>query len=146
MTAYLTGSEIAKKIADRFPESVLESNNQAVVIKSENLVKVLDFLKNDPDLKFNYLIDITSVDYYDHFEVVYQLASLELNHRTAIKTRCLDHEKPVVPSITSLWRGADFMEREIYDLMGIAFAGHPNLKRIVLWEGFSGHPLRKDYL
>jgi NADH:ubiquinone oxidoreductase subunit C len=63
-----------------------------------------------------------------------------------LKTRCNDREQPVVPSVISVWQGADFQEREIYDLLGIRFAGHPNMKRIFLWEGFKGHPLRRDYL
>jgi NADH-quinone oxidoreductase subunit C len=145
MTVALSGSEVAKQIAAQFPEAIIESNNQNVVIKSEYLLKTLEYLKNSSEFNFNYLADLTSADFYDYFELVYQLTSLEKNHRLTVKTRCYNHEKPVVPSITGLWRGADFMEREIYDLMGIAFAGHPNLKRIVLWEGFDGHPLRKDY-
>jgi NADH-quinone oxidoreductase subunit C len=146
MTVALAGSDVAGQIATLFSDAVVESDDRAVLIKSEYLVKVLDYLKNSPEMALNYLADMTSADYYDYFEVVYQLVSLEKNHRITLKTRCYDHEKPVVPSITGLWRGADFMEREIYDLMGIGFSGHPNLKRIVLWEGFNGHPLRKDYL
>jgi NADH-quinone oxidoreductase subunit C len=74
------------------------------------------------------------------------LSSLEHNHSLVIKTRCYDRKNPVLPSVVSLWQGADFQEREIYDLMGIRFEGHPNMKRIFLWEGFAGHPLRKDYM
>ena len=86
------------------------------------------------------------MDYYDYFEVVYQLTSMKHNHSLVLKTRCYDRINPVVPSVVRLWRGADFQEREVYDLMGISFEGHPNLKRIALWQGFEGHPLRKDYL
>ena len=68
------------------------------------------------------------------------------NHSIVLKTRCHDRENPSVPSVISLWQGADLQEREIYDLMGIRFEGHPNLKRLFLWDGFQGHPLRKDYL
>jgi NADH:ubiquinone oxidoreductase subunit C len=82
----------------------------------------------------------------DYFEVVYHLISLEHNHSLVLKTRCYDRDKPVVPSVVNLWRSADFQEREVYDLMGIIFDGHPNLKRLLLWEGFVGHPLRRDYL
>jgi NADH-quinone oxidoreductase subunit C len=146
MTVALAGPEVAQQITAQFPEAVVESGSRSVVIEKEYLTKVLDYLKNSPELALNYLADMSSVDYHDYFEVVYQVASLEKNHRLTLKTRCYDHEKPVVPSVTALWRGADFMEREIYDLMGIGFAGHPNLKRIVLWQGFDGHPLRKDYL
>ena len=97
-------------------------------------------------MKFDYLNYVTAVDYYSYFEVVYQLTSLEHNHSVIIKTRCYGRDNPVVPSVVGLWQGADFQEREIYDLMGIKFEGHPNLKRIFLWEGFPGHPLRKDFI
>ena len=96
-------------------------------------------------IDFDYLTNITAIDYYDYFEVVYQLTSLKQNRSLVLKTRCYGRENPVLPSLVSLWRGADFQEREIYDLMGIRFEGHPNMKRIVLWDGFPGYPLRKDY-
>jgi NADH-quinone oxidoreductase subunit C len=145
MTVVLSGQYVETKITARFPEAVCESHKQAVFIKSEYLLRVADYLKNSPELAF-LLNDITSVDYYDHFEVVYRLISLEHNQSMVLKIRCYDREKPEVPSIIDLWKGADFMEREIFDLMGIVFAGHPNMKRIFLWEGFVGHPLRKDYV
>jgi len=107
---------------------------------------VVAFLKDTQGLDLDYLNYITAIDYYDHFEVVYQLVSLEHNHSLVLKTRCYRRDNPTLPSVVSLWQGADFQEREIYDLMGIRFEGHPNMKRIVLWEGFQGHPLRKDYL
>jgi NADH-quinone oxidoreductase subunit C len=146
MTVSLAAPEVAKKIASQFPEAAAESSRQAVVVNSEYLDRTLEFLKNDPEFRLDYLADMTAADYYDYFEIVYQLVSLERNHRITLKTRCQDRQNPVVPSVTDIWRGAEFMEREIYDLMGIRFTGHPNLKRIVLWEGFNGHPLRKDYL
>ena len=146
MTLALSGKEIASQLEEKFPESVVESSEQEVVVKSDSLLDVAAFLKDTPDLDFNYLNYITAVDYYDHFEVVYMLSSLEHNHSLVMKTRCYDRENPVLPSVVSLWQGADFQEREIYDLMGIRFEGHPNMKRIFLWEGFQGHPLRKDYM
>ena len=103
------------------------------------------FLKESFVLDFDYLTNITGVDYFDDFEVVYQLISMKNNHSLTLKTRAYGRENSSVPSVTSLWRGAELQEREIYDLMGIRFEGHPNLKRIYLWEGFEGHPLRKDY-
>ena len=105
-----------------------------------------EFLKNTPVLDFDYLTNLTAVDYADYFEVVYHLVSLKHNHSLVLKTRCRDRDKPVVPSVVNLWRSADLQEREAYDLMGISFDGHPNLKRLLLWEGFVGHPLRRDYL
>lgn len=146
MTAQLSGGEMASKISDRFPEAVIGSTDQAVLIKSQKLIEVMTFLKNSPETSLDYLTDLTAVDYLDYFELVYRLTSLSLNHSLVIKVRCEDRENAEVASVTSLWKGADFMEREIFDLFGIRFAGHPNMTRIFLWEGFSGHPLRKDYV
>jgi NADH-quinone oxidoreductase subunit C len=146
MTVALSGKKIGGQLEKKFPGSIVESDPNNLVVKSDSLLAIAAFLKDAPDLDFNYLNYITAIDYYDHFEVVYQLISLKHNHSLVLKTRCYDRDNPVLPSLVSLWRGADFQEREIYDLMGIEFEGHPNMKRIVLWEGFEGHPLRKDYL
>ena len=146
MTIALSGKEIASQLEGKFPGSIVESNRNSLVVKSDFLLAVAAFLKNTPDLDFDYLNYITAIDYYNHFEVVYQFTSLKHNHSLVLKTRCYNRENPKIPSIVSLYKGADFQEREIYDLMGIKFEGHPNMKRIVLWEGFQGHPLRKDYL
>jgi NADH-quinone oxidoreductase subunit C len=145
MTTMLSGPDMAKLISSQFPNAVVESDVQSVTIKSDYLSSVLAYLKNNNGTAFNYLTDLTAVDYQDCFEVVYRLTSLELNHTTVIKTRCADRTNASLPSVTGLWKGADLMEREVFDLMGISFDGHPNLKRIFLWEGFNGHPLRKDY-
>ncbi len=146
MTIALSGKEIAGKIEEKFPSSVVESSADNLVVKGDSLIEVARFLKDTEGLDFNFLNFITAVDYYDHFEVVYLLSSLEHNHSLVVKTRCYDRENPSLPSAVGLWQGADFQEREIYDLFGIRFEGHPNLKRIFLWEGFEGHPLRKDFV
>ena len=146
MTTALSGSQIAKQIADLFPGSVVESNDRTVVINSGYLLKVSGYLKTSPDFSLGYLADMTAVDYFDYFELVYQLVSTEKNCGLTLKTRCRDRLKPEVPSVTSIWQGASLMEREVFDLMGISFSGHPDLRRIFLWEGFDGYPLRKDYL
>jgi len=146
MTVALSGKEIASQIEETFPGSIVESTPDYLVVKSDALLDVAAFFKDTPGLDFNYLNYVTAIDYYDHFEVVYLLSSLEHNHSLIMKTRCYDRQSPVLPSVVSLWQGADFQEREIYDLMGISFEGHPNMKRIFLWEGFQGHPLRKDFM
>ncbi len=146
MTIALSGKQIATKLEEQFPGNIIESSQNSLVVKSESWLEVATFLKTTPGLDFDYLTSITAVDYYDYFEMVYQLTSIKHNHSLVVKTRCYGRDNPTVPSVVSLWRGADFQEREIYDLMGIRFDGHPNLKRIFLWEGFQGHPLRKDYL
>jgi len=146
MTVALSGKEVAAKLEQQFPASIIESNEDSLLVKSESLFELTSFLKTTPGLEFDYLNCITAVDYFDYFEVIYQLTSMEHNHSLVVKVRCYDRENPTVPSIVSLYKGADFQEREVYDLMGIRFEGHPNMKRIFLWDGFQGHPLRKDYL
>jgi len=146
MTVSLSGNEVAKQIAKQLPEAVIEASGEAILVNSESIFDVAEYLKSRPELDFDYLNYITAVDYYDCFEVVYQLTSMQHNHTLVLKTRCYDRENATVPSIVSLYKGADYQEREIYDLMGIKFEGHPNMKRMFLWEGFPGHPLRKDYL
>lgn len=145
MTKALIGQDVAKKVLEKIPEAVIESTGSCIVVKSELLLQVMQFLNTDPGLKFNYLNCITGVDYLDYIEVVYHLTSMDLNHSVVVKVRC-DRENPEVPSLYNLFRGADYQEREIYDLLGVRFNGHPNLKRLFMWEGFEGYPLRRDYL
>jgi NADH-quinone oxidoreductase subunit C len=146
MTVALSGSETAKRIEKQFPGSVVASTADSLLVKAESLLELATYLKKTPKFDFDYLSAVTAVDYLDYFEVIYLLTSLRRNHSLVVKTRCYGRENPSLPSVVSLWRGADFQEREIYDLFGISFEGHPNLKHIVLWDGFQGYPLRKDYL
>lgn len=146
MTRTLSGKDIAGQLEEKFPGSIVESGQDCLVVKNEALLDTLRYLKETAGLDFDYLNYVTAVDYYQYFEVVYQLSSLEHNHTTVVKARCYHRVNPSLPSVTGIWQAADFQEREIYDLMGINFTGHPNMKRIFLWEDFQGHPLRKDYL
>lgn len=146
MTKQLTGSEVANKIGGQLPGTIVGYDDSTILVKSEAILEVCRFLKQTSGLDFDYLVNLSGVDYLDYLEVVYHLASLKNNHSLVIKIRCYDREKPTVPSVTSIWQGADFQEREAYDLLGIRFEGHPNMKRIFLWEGFQGYPLRRDYL
>jgi NADH-quinone oxidoreductase subunit C len=146
MTLALSGSDIAAKIEAKFPHSVVEAAAESLLVEAESLLKIAGYLKDTPGLEFDYLTAVTAVDYIECFEVIYQLTSLKHNHSLVLKTRCYNRDNPTLPSVVGLWRAADFQEREIYDLFGISFEGHPNLKRIVLWEGFEGYPLRKDFL
>jgi NADH-quinone oxidoreductase subunit C len=146
MTTALKCEQVAKRITKALPGAVVAADSTAVVVTNQSLYRVAEFLKNTPELDFDYLVNLTAVDYTDYFEVVYHLVSLKHNHSLVLKTRCRDRDKPAVPSVVNIWRSADFQEREVYDLMGIVFEGHPNLKRLLLWEGFVGHPLRRDYL
>jgi NADH-quinone oxidoreductase subunit C len=146
MTVALKGEDVAKKLAEAFPGAVAASDKVAVIVDSQSLYKVAEYLKNTSGFEFDYLANLVVVDYMDYFEVVYHLTSLKNNHSLVLKTRCYGREKPTIPSVYNLWRTADYQEREAFDLMGIIFTGHPNLKRLFLWEGFEGHPQRRDYL
>ena len=146
MSRALTGTEVAEKLAPGFADAVVEANEQWVTVAADQLVAVATYLRDDPELDFRYLIGVCGVDCLDHFEVVYQLQSLSRNHIVSLKTLARDHRDPQVPSLTPVWQGAQLQEREVYDLMGIRFDGHPDLRRLFLWDGFPGHPLRKDWL
>jgi NADH-quinone oxidoreductase subunit C len=146
MTKLIPGSETAARIRAALPDAELEEAADWVVVDPPHLVAVAIFLRDDPALDCRYPTAVTAVDRLDHFELIYYLSSLQRNHMLILKTRVLDHEAPEAPSVAPVWHGANFQEREIYDLMGIRFSGHPLLKRIFLWEGFAGHPLRKDFL
>ncbi len=141
----LSGKEIATKIEEKFPASVVESGQDSLVVKPDSLLQAAAYLKDTAGLDFDFLASVTAADYGDYFEVVYHLTSFQHTHSLIVKTRVSGRENPTVPSVISQWKGADLQEREIYDLMGIKFAGHPNMKRIALYEGFQGHPLRKDF-
>ena len=104
-------------------------------------------LRDDEDCQFNYLADVTCVDWFPsepRFEVVYHLLSIPKKERVRLKVR-LDGSSPALDSVTQVWPGANYFEREVFDLFGVRFAGHPYLRRIVMPEDWEGHPLRKDY-
>ncbi len=146
MTIALAASDVAAKVQTTLPDSIIEVQKDSLLVKPTAIPAVLTYLKTAPGLDFDYLTFITAVDYWDYFEVVYRLTSLTHNHNLVVKTRCQGRENLSLPSVVSLYKTADYQEREIFDLLGIRFEGHPNMKRIVLWEGFEGYPLRKDYL
>jgi len=144
----VTNEEILNRLRERFPEAVvdvLELIDFTVAIKAEAVAEVARFLHDECGL--DYLALLTAVDQPERFEVVYHLWSIkdQTTEPFVLKAYIEDKENPTVPSVTPIWRGANYQEREAYDLMGIRFEGHPNLKRLLLWEGFPGHPLRKDF-
>ncbi len=145
-TAFLSGLDIAHSIERKLPGAIIDALPEAAVIDPQRLVSVCEYLRDDPGLKFEFLSSLTAVDRLEYFEVVYHLTSIRLNQMTALKVRSDDRENPSVPSVVPVWAGADLQEREAYDLMGIYFEGHPDLRRIFLWDGYAGHPLRKDFL
>jgi NADH-quinone oxidoreductase subunit C len=146
MTIAVNTEETGKKIAEAIPGSVISSDKGWLTVDSKALAQVSAFLKDTPGLEFDYLTVLTAVDYLDYFEVVYRLVSLKNNRSLIMKTRVYGRDNPAVPSVTAIWRAAYYQEREIFDLLGITFDGHPDMRRLLLWEGFAGHPLRRDYL
>ncbi len=145
----MTNDEILSKLQEAFPQvefqvQTEETKNFTVIVPAERLVDVATYLRDH--LKFDYLSNLASVDYPERFEVVYHLYSMKRGGGVLVlKVLLPDREKPEVDSVTPIWPGANYQEREVYDLMGISFNGHPDLRRIMLWDGFPGHPLRKDF-
>ena len=146
MTIAINCEETGKKLQEAIPGSIVSTGKADIVVEANKLLEVAGYLKNTAGLDFDYLTFVTAVDYLDYMEIVYRLVSLKNNQSLILKTRCYDRENPVVPSVVSLWRAAYYQEREIFDLFGIKFDGHPDMRRLLLWEGFVGHPLRRDYL
>jgi len=146
----MTFEEIHQRLAAKFGERIgglapAKMDPYAVVPAAE-IVGICRFLKDDPDLAFDCLMNLTAVDWpkKSQIEVVYHLWSYAKKHAFILKVQ-LDRAKPEVPSLDSVWRAADWLEREQYDLMGVSFPGHPDLRRIMMPDDWVGHPLRKDY-
>ena len=138
----LVNSELANKIIN----SKIENEELLITTMSENLEYVIKFLKNNEKSKFRQLIDITVVDYPERnqrFDVVYLFLSHEFNQRLVLKYSISENE--VIPSLTTIYPSANWMEREVFDMYGVEFKDHPDLRRILTDYGFKGHPLRKDF-
>jgi NADH-quinone oxidoreductase subunit C len=150
------GERILARLRERFGPAVLEAGSPfgqyTAVVDRGVLREALGVCKADPDLAFDMLVDLTAVDYLKfpgredgpRFEVVYHLYSLPHNQRLRLKVR-VEEDGAVVPSATPLWPIANWLEREVWDMFGIRFEGHPDLRRLLMYEEFEGHPLRKDY-
>lgn len=143
-------TELGDYIAASLPEEVLETevahHELMVQVPAAAVTKVLAFLRNDSSCQFKVLVDICGVDYPDRtprFDVVYNLLSLTHNHRIRVKVQA--SEDSPVPSVTGIHKGAGWFEREAWDMYGIMFDGHPDLRRLLTDYGFEGHPLRKDF-
>ncbi len=128
-------------------EASEDRGEACLVIEREGALGFFRKLRSDPDLDFDMLIDVTAVDYLGReprFEVVYQFLSLEKNHRLRVKIRVPESDVRV-HSLVEIWKSANWLERETWDMFGVRFDGHPDLRRILMYEEFQGHPLRKDY-
>ena len=152
----MDGSAILARLRERLGDRVLATHeyhgDHTAVVAREGLLDALAFCRDEPDLRFDLLADLTAVDYSrfpgredgPRFEVVYHLYSVPHNHRVRLKVR-VEQDDAVVPTATALWPIANWLEREVWDMFGIRFEGHPDLRRLLLYEEFEGHPLRKDY-
>jgi len=142
--------KITQILEEKFPGKVVDSfiqfKDEIIIIGRDDLYDVVKFLMDEPH-SFTMLLDLTCVDYKgetERFEMVYHLFSLKTNQRIRIKIR-LDEKDPVINSLTVFWKNANWLEREVYDMFGVKFAGHPDLRRLFMYDGFEGYPLRKDY-
>ncbi len=139
------------RLCERFGDAILATHcfrgDATAIVKPEALLDVCRWLRDDGEAAFDLLLDVTAVDFLGRaprFEVVYHLLSLSRNERLRLKVP-LEESAPQVPSLVPVWKGANWLERETWDMYGIVFQGHPDLRRIYLYEEFEGHPLRKDY-
>ncbi|HVA76624.1 MAG TPA: NADH-quinone oxidoreductase subunit C [Candidatus Binataceae bacterium] len=142
---------LIEKLKERFGAAISEAGaahgQEFIVVARDSLLEILRALATEPGFEFNSLSDLTAVDWPERkprFEVVYNLNSLTRNHRVRVKVP-IPGDDAWVASAISVWRAADWLERECYDMFGIDFRGHPDLRRILLYDTFEGHPLRKDY-
>ena len=147
-----------QRVQEKFSQEVIETHafrgDETVIIRPDALRDVAKFLKETPELDFSFLMDVTAVDYLFfaggriqkkfRFEVVYHFLSLKHNHRLRLKVP-VDEQSPEVNTLCDLWPSANWYEREVWDMFGIRFKDHPNLKRILMYDEFQGHALRKDY-
>ncbi len=140
--------------ADKVVELVDAGSELTLIVRAADLLSVADALRDLPALRFEQLIDLCGMDYRDYgngrhqgsrFAVVYHLLSVSLNHRLRLKVFATDDEFPVMDSVVGVWPSANWFEREAFDLFGIMFPGHPDLRRILTDYGFIGHPFRKDF-
>ncbi|MDX1944873.1 MAG: NADH-quinone oxidoreductase subunit C [Pirellulaceae bacterium] len=155
---------LKKKFGDKLSGANFEAIDPWIEVRPAALVEVCEYLKSDPDLKFELCNCISAVDYFEpdpkkaakapfqpHLEVVYHLSSVSKKHSLVVKVMLprwkddQEGELPEVPTVSGVWRTADWHEREVFDLSGVNFVGHPDLRRILCPEDWVGHPLRKDY-
>jgi NADH-quinone oxidoreductase subunit C len=145
VTLTLPGQQVADRIRTGLPHAVRDVQPGYVVLEPASALDAMAFIRDDEALDGKFLVQMCSVDQVTRIDVVYHFSSLAQNHIFEVKVPA-DHELPVVPSISPLWVGAWLQEREVYDLMGVVFEGHPALTRLFLWDAFPGHPLRKDFM
>jgi NADH-quinone oxidoreductase subunit C len=154
MTQIRSALDPVEAVKSALPDSVLDvhtfRDETTLILKPADIVRVARYLRDTKGLVYNFLSDISAVDYYPDYDrpgrfgVCYHLYSMLYNRRLRLKV-FLQEDDPKVPSVTPVWQAANWLERESYDVMGIIFEGHPDLRRVLLPEDWEGHPLRRDY-
>lgn len=140
-------AELKSTVESGLPGVTLQLEGNTLIVEAKDVLRVCRFLKEAPAHDMDYLANLTAIDYPpETIAVVYHLHSMSQKHGPVALRVKLPRANPVVASVTPIWRGAEFQEREAYDLFGVVFEGHPDLRRILMWEGFQGHPMRKDYV
>lgn len=145
-------NKTALKIKEAYPNGFISEHEAfgefTVIINKEKVFDICKFIHDDPELDFDFITDICSVDFPNEaprFEVIYQFYSIQKNHRIRLKAR-VSEEDCTIDSVVGVWKGANFLEREVYDMMGIRFNNHPDLRRILMPDEYEeGYPLRKDF-
>jgi len=145
-------AEALAKIKESFPQAAEEAAKEGeyrdpapvLTVPKESLAALCRLLRDDAALAFDYLMNLTAVDYKDRLVMIYQLYSMRHKHKLTLKA-ALPSDGLAIDSVTSVWKGADWLEREVFDLFGVNFTGHPDPRRILLPEDWVGHPLRKNY-
>ena len=142
----MPGEDVKIKISELFPSAVFEEGGEwlTIMIAPEDWLHVANQLRYTPGLDFDFLFCLTCIDWKTHFTMVYHLRSTVHQHTMVVKAR-MEREHPEIESVSHIWRTAEFHEREVYDLFGIKFLHHPDLRRLLLTDDWIGYPLRKDY-
>lgn len=150
-----TLEQLRTRLLARFPGATVDlvlnpgpAAEHSLLLDAAHARAIATFLRDDPELLLDYCSNVTGIDWPTHLEAVYHLYSIARRHGPVIlRLRTTDRAANVtLPSLTPVWRSCDFQEREIFDLYGIVFEGHPDLRRLLLWDEFTGHPMRKDYV
>ncbi len=142
----LDGHRVGEALNAALPGIVTTATDEWVEVDHARVDEALRWLHDSDEFDAAQLSNLCGVDYHDHFAIVYHLQSLDLNQQVVVKARIPDHDEPALPSSYPVYKGALLQEREVFDLMGVHFEGHPDLRRLFLWDGFPGHPLRKDFM
>lgn len=142
----MTNEEIKTKLSAAFPELSFDETQEWMQVNVEpaQMISLAELLRNDASLNFDYLFCLTCIDWKTHLTMVYHFSSTQFRHTIVVKSK-LDRTNPVIHTVCHIWRTAELHEREVFDLFGVKFTNHPDLRRLLLTDDWNGYPLRKDY-